>query len=85
MWFNFQTNTPGVIFIKVHEAVKDLICVHKIIEYLMENPEKLSARFALRFIPISLACKASGNIDEFERLTKPIIDDFVLQRKKEVH
>ena len=28
IWFNFPTNNPGVIFIKLHESVRDLIDVH---------------------------------------------------------
>ena len=35
IWFNFATNTPGVIFIKLHEAMRDHIDVHKLMEHLI--------------------------------------------------
>jgi hypothetical protein len=54
--------------------MKDYIDVHAISEHLMSNPSELQARFAYRFLPISVACKASGNLDEFTRLVEPLIN-----------
>ena len=52
IWFNYPTNSPGVIFIKMHEAIKGLIEVEKISEYLITNLEKCNSRFAYRFMPV---------------------------------
>ena len=83
MWFNFDSQTPGVIFIKLHEALKDVIDVHAISEHLISNPDMFNARFAYRFLPISVACKASGNMDEFDRQVEPLVIQFVKDRKSE--
>ena len=84
IWFNYPTNSPGVIFIKMHEAVKDMINVQVISEYLMNNLEKCNSRFAYRFMPVSLLCKASGNLDEFKRMAQPIVQTFITERKQHV-
>jgi len=73
IWFNYPTNSPGVIFIKMHEAFKEIISVVEISEYLMTNLDKCNSRFAYRFMPVTLLCKASGNIEEFKRMALPII------------
>lgn len=39
----------------------------------MNHLDKCNTRFAYRFMPVSLLCKASGNIDEFKRMALPII------------
>lgn len=57
----------------MHEAFKEIINVQLISEYLMNNLEKCNSRFAYRFMPVSLLCKASGNLDEFKRMALPII------------
>ena len=35
-------------------------------------------------MPVSLLCKASGNIDEFRRMAMPIVQKFVHERKQAV-
>ena len=35
IWFNYPTETPGVIFIKLHDCMKWYIDVHAISEYLI--------------------------------------------------
>ena len=51
---------------------------------MWENRESINTRFAYRFVPISLITKASGNLDEFKRLTNPIIENFMLNQKRRV-
>ena len=72
------------MFIKLHESMKEYIDVQHISEYLMTNLDKCQVRFAYRFMPVSLLCKASGNIDEFKRMAKPIVQKFVHDRKQAV-
>lgn len=57
----------------MHEAIKEIIDVQHISEYLMNNLDKCNTRFAYRFMPVSLLSKASGNIEEFKRMALPII------------
>ena len=35
-------------------------------------------------MPVSLLCKASGNLDEFKRMVQPIIQSFINERKQHV-
>ena len=41
IWFNFNTNTPGVIFIKLHDCMKPHIDVHALSDHLMSEPQHL--------------------------------------------
>ena len=84
IWFNFEVDAPGVIFIKMHESMKTYIDVHQISEHMFASEEScLQARFAYRFLPISVGCKASGNMDEFKRLVSPLIKSFISARRQE--
>ena len=50
----------------------------------MKPDSDLVARFAYRFVPISIACKASGNLEEFKRLVRPLVKKFIEERKMTV-
>ena len=60
--------------------MRDHIDAHKLMEHLVTQDD-LQARFAYRFLPISIACKASGNLEEFKRLVRPLIVEFLNERK----
>ena len=95
MWFNFDTSTPGIIFIRLLDCFKGDIDVRKIAEHIIDNAkhsnkdsfQEQQTRFTCRFIPISCLSKASGNLSELDRLIKPIITRFlenvVEEKKKE--
>jgi hypothetical protein len=39
IWFNFDTSSPGVIFVKLHDCMKELVDVHKLSEHMFTSPE----------------------------------------------
>mmetsp|Transcript_6524 Transcript_6524/g.10484 ORF Transcript_6524/g.10484 Transcript_6524/m.10484 type:complete len:231 (+) Transcript_6524:120-812(+) len=80
IWFNFDTGTRGVVFIKMHEKVKSTLDVIKLATYIISQVQSADSdscsRFICRFIPIQMLCKASGNIDQFKKQIRPIIREF---------
>ena len=78
IWFNFDTGTPGIVFIKLLDCFKGLLDINRLAAYVIANassaePDGTQSRFICRFLPISCLCKASGNIGELNRLIKPVI------------
>lgn len=76
VWYNFTTGTQGIVFIQLHEALKEHISIFKVIEHLIEKGE-FNTRFTCRFIPILTMTKASGNLDEFRRLTEQSVKSYI--------
>ncbi|CDW72076.1 UNKNOWN [Stylonychia lemnae] len=75
IFFVFETGTAGVVFIKLLEEFKTYIDVNlvgmSIINHVVEHKES-NSRYAFRFIPVDLMCKA-GKFDEFKVMAEPII------------
>jgi len=67
IWFNYDTGTVGVIFVKLLPCFTKLIDVHRIMDYIIkviqegEDDHNISTRFICRMLPIDFLCKASGN------------------------
>ena len=37
VWFNYDTGTPGVIFVKILDCFKELIDIHALSQYIMNQ------------------------------------------------
>ena len=75
IFFIFETGTPGVVFIKLLEDFKQHIDVNLLgMSIIKEAAEKRESntRFAFRFIPVDLMCKA-GKFEDFKKMAEPII------------
>ena len=74
IFFVFETATQGVVFIKLLDELRPYIDVNKlgvaIVKHVAETKESQS-RFACRFIPIDILCKAK--MDDFQAFAKPIL------------
>lgn len=85
IFFIFETGTGGVVFVKLLDGLKPYIDVNKIgvaiVKHINETKESTS-RFACRFIPIDLLCKAK--IDDFKTLGMPVIAKYFNLAKEEV-
>lgn len=85
IWYSFPTGTVGINFIKMLDCFKPFICVTEIAEFIIkkltsenkEDQESIQSRFICRFLPIQFMCKASGNMDEFKRLSVPHIEQYL--------
>lgn len=62
--------------------MKQHLDVHQIFEHLFVS-KTLQSRFMYRMLPISLMCKASGNMEEFERQARPLVKNFIIMMRKE--
>lgn len=75
IFFIFETGTGGVVFVKLLEEFKPYIDVNTlgmaIINDVAEKKET-QTKFAFRFIPVDLMCKAS-KFEEFKVMALPII------------
>jgi hypothetical protein len=72
-----------VVFVKMLDEMRPHIDVNKIgvaiVNHVKETGESIS-RFACRFFPVDLMCKA-GKFEEFKVMAKPIIEKYF--KKKE--
>ena len=75
IFFIFETGTSGVVFVKLLDEFKPFIDINhlgmSIIKDVAEKKEA-NSRFAFRFIPVDLMCKA-GKLEEFISMAEPII------------
>lgn len=71
IFFVFETGTQGVVFIRMLDDLRPHIDVNKlgvaIVKHIAENKESMS-RFACRFVPIDVMCKAK--MDDFHLFAK---------------
>ncbi len=74
IYFVFDMGIPGVVFIKLVDWMRPFVDVKKvglaIVEHVAETKEALS-RFACRFIPVDVLCKA--NIADFMKFSEAMI------------
>ena len=74
IYFVFDMGIPGVVFIKLVDWMRPFVDVKKvglaIVEHVAETKEALS-RFACRFIPVDVLCKA--NLADFMKFSEAII------------
>lgn len=74
IFFVFETGTQGVVFIKLLDELRPHIDVNKlgvaIVKHIAETKESQS-RFACRFVPIDIMCKAK--MEDFQTFAKPIL------------
>jgi hypothetical protein len=77
LFYNFDTNCKGVVFIKLEKSVKDKIDIKRVCEYIINNvrntKEQVSKSIA-RFIPIEVATKAK--FDNFTKLCPQLLDKY---------
>jgi len=74
IFFIFETGTNGVIFIKLLDEPRPYIDINRlglaIVKHIAETKEA-QTRFACRFIPIDILCKAK--IEDFRSFAGPIL------------
>jgi hypothetical protein len=77
LFFNFETNCKGVVFIKIDKEYRDLIDIKLITNHIIENikktKEQLSKNIA-RFVPVEIAMKAK--LDLFQKHAPSILDKY---------
>jgi len=77
LFFNFETNCKGVVFIKIDKEYRNLIDIKRIIKYIIdnikENKEQVSKNIA-RFVPVEIAMKAK--FENFEKNASLVIDKY---------
>ena len=81
MWYNFDTGTPGIVFIKLNEAFHQHVDVRLLSKFILNQIKKgeYASKFTCRMVPTSVLCKASGNIAEFQRLIRPVITEVLTE------
>jgi hypothetical protein len=77
LFYNFDTNCKGVVFIKIEKDYRDLIDIKYVVSYIIEkiknNKEQISKNIA-RFIPIETGMKAKFEI--FQKNSPFILDKY---------
>ena len=69
MYYVFDMQVPGAIFIKLPDRARDHIDVNRVGREIVETIKRtgeLSTRFAFRLIPVDFLCKAN-NFDDFKK------------------
>jgi hypothetical protein len=77
LFYNFDTNCKGVVFIKIEKDYRDLIDIKRVVAYILENikknKEQISKNIA-RFIPVETGMKAKFDI--FQKNSPVILDKY---------
>jgi tRNA acetyltransferase TAN1 len=77
LFYNFDTNCKGVVFIKLEKSVKDKIDITRVVEYIISNlkstKQQVSKNIA-RFIPVEMATKAK--YENFIKLAPTVLDKY---------
>ncbi len=75
MYYVFDMQVPGAIFIKLADWARPHIDVKKVgleIVTNLKETKELTARFVCKLIPVDFLCKAN-NFEDFKQMIAPVL------------